>query len=243
MTVPETDKEASKMEDVATGENFQGHSAPRKLVCDSYGPADTMVIDRTPDRAWLSKKGAILWNRGAPELQRFDLLLLRTWRESDMCAVPFKVKGAVREILLSALPRRVEQSKLLGDEVLAGKWTTTVIKNRFNRVLATTRGLESTVASSGSGDVTNHNQNLLDELQAVAKDIDEFAQLYRQPRKFALRNREKTMSESLTQLSQLLPGHARSSAKNLPRHRGHYSLHHCRLYQRRLPLAMSKTRL
>jgi hypothetical protein len=136
-----------------------------------------MAIDRTPYRAWLSKKGAILWNRGAPELQHFDRQQLRTWRESDMCAVPSKGKGAAWESLSSALIRRVERSKLLGGEVLAGKLTTTVIKNRFNRLLATTRGLESTVAGSGSGDVTKHDQNLLDKLRAVAKDIEEFAQL------------------------------------------------------------------
>jgi hypothetical protein len=74
----------------------------------------------------------------------------------------------------SALIRRVERSNLLGGEVLAGKLTTTVIKNRFNRLLATTRGLEYTVAGSGSGDVTKHDQSLLDELRAVAKDIEEF---------------------------------------------------------------------
>jgi hypothetical protein len=48
------------MEDVTTGENLKEHQAPRKLDCDSYGPADAMAIDRTPDRAWLSKKGAII---------------------------------------------------------------------------------------------------------------------------------------------------------------------------------------
>jgi hypothetical protein len=46
---------------------------------------------------------------------------------------------------------------------------TSVIKNRFNCLLATTRGLESTVAGSGSGDVTKHDQDILDELRAVAK--------------------------------------------------------------------------
>jgi hypothetical protein len=107
MTVSETEKDASAMEDVTTGENLKGHSAPRKLDCDSCGLADATVIDRTPDRAWSTKKGAILRNRGAPELQHFNRLLLQTWRESEMCAVSLKGMGAARESLSSALIRRV----------------------------------------------------------------------------------------------------------------------------------------
>jgi hypothetical protein len=67
--------------------------------------------------------------------------------------------------------------QLLGGEILAGELTTTAIKNQFNRLLVTTRGLEYSVAGSGSGDVTKHDQNLLDELRAEPKDIEEFGQL------------------------------------------------------------------
>jgi hypothetical protein len=47
----ETEKEASAMEDVTTGENLKGHSALRKLDSDNYGPDYAMMIVRTPDRA------------------------------------------------------------------------------------------------------------------------------------------------------------------------------------------------